>query len=100
MEAHAEDLRSVTGDEKLVRDIKTDYHQADIDEPTMEMLKFVERVTKHAYEIKEEEIVKLRQLSFGDEAILNIVHIAGYFNHINRVADALGVDLEDFMIHG
>ena len=90
----------VTGDAQLAQAIKTDYRQANIDEPTMEMLKFVERVTKHAHKIREDEVAKLKRLSFGDEAILNIVHITGYFNHINRVADALGVDLEDFMIHG
>lgn len=64
------------------------------------MLEFVENVTKEATTLKEGEIIKLRQAGFQDEAILDIVHITGYFNHINRVADALGVELEDFMIQG
>lgn len=61
------------------------------------MLQFVERVTDAAYEIRKRDIEDLRQAGFQDEAILDIVHITGYFNHINRLADALGVDLEDFM---
>ncbi|MCA8959436.1 MAG: hypothetical protein KDC38_02935 [Planctomycetes bacterium] len=36
-------------------------------------------------------------VSFDDGEILEIVHIVGYFNHINRVADALNVDLERWM---
>lgn len=64
------------------------------------MLEFVENVTKEADTLNEDGIIKLRQAGFQDEAILDIVHITGYFNHINRVADALGVELEDFMIQG
>ncbi len=61
------------------------------------MLEFVERVTMKAHEIQEEELAALRKEGFSDEDILEIVHITGYFNHINRLADALGVDPEDFM---
>ena len=39
----------------------------------------------------------LRVHGLGDTGILELVHIIGYFNHINRLADALGVELEDFM---
>ena len=61
------------------------------------MLEFVERLTLHAYEIQEKDVESLKRMSFKDEDILDMVHIAGYFNYINRLADALGVDLEDFM---
>ena len=39
----------------------------------------------------------LRAHGLSDEDILVLVHVIGYFNHINRVADALGVDLEPDM---
>lgn len=61
------------------------------------MLEFAERVTLSPARMQEADIDRLRQAGFSDEAILDIVHITGYFNHINRVADALGVELEDFM---
>ncbi|MDE0957275.1 MAG: hypothetical protein OSB12_01430 [Planctomycetota bacterium] len=32
-----------------------------------------------------------------DSSILELVHVIGFFNHINRVADSLGVDLESWM---
>ncbi|MFQ5652997.1 MAG: carboxymuconolactone decarboxylase family protein [bacterium] len=90
----------MTGDDALVAAIKADYRSADIDEATRKMLAFVEQVTRRPGDRKESEVAELRKVGFGDEAILDIVHITGYFNHINRVADALGVDLEDFMIQG
>lgn len=39
----------------------------------------------------------LRRHGFTDEAIHDAVQVIAYFNYINRVADALGVDLEPDM---
>lgn len=44
-----------------------------------------------------EDLDGLRAVGFDDGQILEVVHVIGYFNHINRVADALGVDPEEFM---
>ncbi|MCG8604849.1 peroxidase [bacterium] len=100
MEAHAEDLRTVSGDDALTEAIKTDFRQAEIDKATRKMLEYVERVTLTPAYIDQREVEELKQYGFTDEDILDIVHITGFFSHINRVADALGVDLEDFMIQG
>ncbi len=39
----------------------------------------------------------LRELGLEDGDIVEVVHVVGYFNHINRVAEALGVDPEEGM---
>ncbi len=62
------------------------------------MLEFVEKITHKAHEIEEAEVRTLKEVGFTDTDILDIVHIAGFFNHINRLADALGVEPEDFML--
>jgi alkylhydroperoxidase family enzyme len=41
-----------------------------------------------------EDVEGLRRAGFADEAILDAVQVISYFNYINRVADALGVDPE------
>ena len=61
------------------------------------MLEYVENVTRNAWELRKKDVDALKEIGFSDTDILDIVHITGYFNHINRIADALGVDLEDFM---
>ena len=44
-----------------------------------------------------QDLQPLRDVGLGDGAILEATHVIGYFNHINRIADALGVDLEEWM---
>ncbi len=39
----------------------------------------------------------LRAQGFSGAAIHDAVQVISYFNYINRVADALGVDLEEWM---
>lgn len=78
--------------------IKIDFRKANLDPATRKMLEFVEKVTLKAYDLQETGVDELRKVGFTDEDILDITHITGYFNHINRLADALGVDLEDFML--
>ena len=39
----------------------------------------------------------LRAQGFPGTAIHDAVQVISYFNYINRVADALGVDLEEWM---
>lgn len=39
----------------------------------------------------------LRAHGFDDTAIHDATQVIGYFNYINRIADALGVEPEDFI---
>lgn len=43
------------------------------------------------------DAVRLRDLGFSDEQITIAAQVIGYFNYINRIADALGVDGEQWM---
>ena len=46
---------------------------------------------------RREDLDPLREQGLSDEDIFMLVHVIGYFNHINRVADGLGIDLEPGM---
>ncbi len=43
------------------------------------------------------DIDALRAAGLGDRAIHDATQVIAYFNYINRVADALGVELETFV---
>jgi alkylhydroperoxidase family enzyme len=43
----------------------------------------------------ENDIRGLEQTGLSQEAISDAAQVIGYFNYINRVADGLGVDLEE-----
>lgn len=58
---------------------------------------FALRLTRAPEEARPEHLDALRAHGLTDEDILVLTHVTGYFNHINRVADALGVDLEPDM---
>ena len=45
----------------------------------------------------EDDVVYLRDVGFDDEQITIAAQVIGYFNYINRIADGLGVDVEERM---
>jgi alkylhydroperoxidase family enzyme len=61
------------------------------------LCKFAEMVTRApgALSARHLETLRLHGLSDGD--ILDTVEVISYFNYINRIADALGVDPEPEM---
>ena len=40
----------------------------------------------------------LRDLNFSDEALLEVAHIVGIFNYLTRLADGLGLELDDAVV--
>ena len=42
----------------------------------------------------EEDWQPLRDLGFDDEGCLELAHIVGIFNHLTRLADGLGLQLD------
>lgn len=57
-------------------------------------MEYAERITRDPGSLTQVEIYKLRDTGLCDEEILHAAAIASYFNYINRVSDALGVELE------
>ncbi|NUQ45127.1 MAG: hypothetical protein HUU22_03735 [Phycisphaerae bacterium] len=61
------------------------------------MLHFADRLTRAPHESCEADVTTLRRAGWNDQAIHDAVQIIAYFNYINRVADALGVEPETFI---
>jgi len=94
IESHAEFLRRVTLDEKMVAALADDYKTAPITEQERVMLDYVVQLTRDATRISPKDHERLRAVGFEDKGILQITLLASWFNYINRVADALGVGRE------
>jgi len=45
--------------------------------------------------IKKKRIEKLRRVGFEDQGVHDICAIVSYFAFVNRIADGLGVELEE-----
>lgn len=61
------------------------------------MCDFAVKLTLRPGEMKESNIATLREHGFDDDQITIATQVIGYFNYINRIADGLGVDPEDWM---
>jgi uncharacterized peroxidase-related enzyme len=96
VESHGEFLRRVALDEELAAVLRRDYTQALLSDQDRAMLDYAAKLTTAAYRVTPEDIARLRQVGFTDQAILQINLIASWFNYINRVADGLGVGREPY----
>ena len=43
-----------------------------------------------------DDVGALRTVGLDDGQILDVCQVAAYFNYVNRLADGLGVELEDY----
>ncbi len=59
------------------------------------MLRYAVKLTKEPAKISADDVVQLRGAGFDDCAIHDICNVTAYFAFVNRVADGLGVELED-----
>ncbi len=93
---HGEGLLKLTKDESLVNQLKSDYTLANISTKQMAMLNYAAKLTERPADIFNRDIEELREVGFKDRAILDINQIVAYYAFVNRIADGLGVDLEEF----
>ncbi len=76
--------------------LAADWRQADLPAADRALCAFAEKLSLDPRDSTAEDIEGLRELGFDDRAIHDAVQIIGFFNYINRVADALGVEPETF----
>ena len=81
----------MTLDDGLSQAIKQDHRTAPVSAAEHVMLDYADRLTRDATQIGPEDLARLREVGYTDQAILQMTLIASWFNYINRVADALGV---------
>tara|TARA_B100001250_G_scaffold413173_1_gene446444 strand:- start:1875 stop:2099 length:225 start_codon:yes stop_codon:yes gene_type:complete len=63
----------------------------------MQLCKFAEKLTITPNKINKNDIDSLKTFEFNEIEISEIVQVISYFNYINRVADGLGLEPEEFI---
>ena len=104
MQAHANDLRAEIADDPatwdyadadgFVHQFVDDWAVLSLDGPTRALLRYAEKLTAEPASMTEANVAELRSVGLSDEAIHDATQVIAYFNYINRVADALGVEVE------
>lgn len=59
------------------------------------MLEFARRLTIEPGSLTATDAQALRDAGLSDRAILDVTLVTAYFNFVNRIAQGLGVELED-----
>lgn len=90
----------LTNDEALVNHLKTDWQQASLSDADRQMLIYTEKLTLYPWDMVEQDVIELRQVGFSDAAILDINQVTSYYAYVNRLADGLGVELEEYAQRG
>lgn len=81
----------------MAEHIKHDFRQAELSPRQQVLCELAEKVTRTPAETRREDLDRLRAHGLSDRDILDAVEVIAYFNYINRVADALGIDPEPEM---
>lgn len=77
----------------MVRDWKT----APLAPADAALCAYADKLTRSPAAVRGPDVEELRRHGFDDRAIHDATQVVGYFNYINRVADGLGIEDEDFL---
>jgi len=92
---HGEALRFASDDNEIMQQIAEDFTKAEITKEEKLMLYYAQKLTKEPSSIKERDVLGLKKFGFTDRDIFDINQVTAYFNYVNRIADGLGVSLEN-----
>ena len=67
-----------------------DYTKTDLDPQTRGMLDFAVKLTQTPDSMREQDVIRLRDLGLDDQQVLSVAMITCVFNFMTRLADGLG----------
>jgi uncharacterized peroxidase-related enzyme len=82
-------------EDALLKAVLDDWRTAPIPERLRVMLAFLEKMTLNPGDLAPADVEPLRTAGLSDDEITDAIHICGAFNLINRLADALGWEMQD-----
>lgn len=94
---HRRGLRRLLRDDELADAIEADWRSAAISDKRKAMLSYAVKLTENPAGMTEADVVELRRHGFSDLDILHIVEVTAYYAYANRIADGLGIPLEDWI---
>jgi len=75
----------------------TDWRTAGLSAADQALCAWAELVTQNAHGTTSADLDQLRVHGFDDRAIHDATQVISFFNYINRMADALAVDPEEWL---
>ena len=84
-------------EDSLKKQLVTDFKSADISELDKAILSYSAKLTNEPASITKRDVsdFRARHAELTDHMLHDIVQVVSYFNYVNRLADGLGVELEE-----
>ncbi len=95
-EVAAEETDPVAGDAWLAA-LAVNWRHAPLSEQDRALCVFADTLTRNPRAMTAADLEPLRAAGLDDRGIHDAAQVVAYFNYINRLADALGVDPERWM---
>ena len=94
MVQHSAALARESGDTALAEAVASGRFEQ-LDKRMAALCSYGVKLTLTPHEMQRGDIDELRRVGFDDRAIVDANQVVSYYNYVNRVADGLGVELED-----
>lgn len=90
---HTEALNYYWKNKEKTNSLVADFEQAELSPVQIALCRFSRQLTLHPADFEEDtEIEHLKESGFSDQAILDATLVVAYFNFVNRLVLALGVE--------
>ncbi len=97
--SHAYDLRAeVFGDLEYVRGVLRDWKTARLTDAEKALCAFAVKLTETPSAMNQGDVDALHAEGWSDKDVHDATQVIAYFNYINRVADALGVEVDAWVL--
>ena len=95
LRCHGDMLDNCPVDDDLKERLVTDWRTANLSDTDKLILGYAETITREAHTIDQAYVDHLKRSGLSDQTIHDAAQVTAYFNYVNRIADALGVELEE-----
>ena len=79
----------------MLQRIEHDWRSAGLDERRLALCEYAEKLTLSPAKIVRADVDALRAVGFVDADVLAICEVVAYYAYVNRIADGLGVQVEE-----
>ena len=90
---HGQQLRHSLKDDALADQVLQDYTVAGLEPEVKAALDYAAKLTRDPTKVSKEDIQRLREAGYSDKQVVDIAHVAAWFNYVNRIALGLGTEL-------
>lgn len=94
---HRRGLRRLLKDDDLLVRVEADWTAAGLGIRREAMLRYATKLTEAPATVAATDIDDMRSSGLSDRDILDVCEVTAYYAYVNRIADGLGVELEDWI---